>query len=215
MPVSRVECTKVRSLRGQKSVQLHTITVALGQVVLWAPKSVPIGLAMATAQNSCLGWPSRHILSAGSSLKPCCKIEVIVPFIIDFLEGLYILHTVPVIDNVDSDDLWTGDVNPTLRKWRIWLVWEQKNLDMSKSMTNLSIHLVYHSSRDDLVLWDKSMFCKALPKFIILSRDAQGSISLLRGGARSKILGARPSNGQRELHGQHLCHTYDNLDNTW
>ena len=99
MPVSRVECTKVRSLRGQKSVQLHTITVALGQVVLWAPKSVPIGLAMATAQNSCLGWPSRHILSAGSSLKTCCKIEVIVPFIIDFLEGLYILHTVTVVDD--------------------------------------------------------------------------------------------------------------------
>ena len=54
---------------------------------------------------------------------------------------------------------------------------------MSKSMTNLSIHLVYHSSRDDLVLWDRSMFCWVLPKFIILSRDARGSISLLRGVA--------------------------------
>ena len=54
---------------------------------------------------------------------------------------------------------------------------------MSKSMTNLSIHLVYHSSRDDLVLWDRSMFCWVLPKFIILSRDARGSISLLWGVA--------------------------------
>ena len=138
---------------------------------------------LATAQNSCFGWPSRHILSAASSLKTYYKIEVIVPFIIDFLEGLYILHTVLVVHNVDSDDLWTGDVNPTLRKWRIWLVWEQKNLEMSKSMTNLSIHFVYHSSRDDLVLWDKSMFCWVLPKFIILSRDARGNISLLRGVA--------------------------------
>ena len=138
---------------------------------------------LATAQNFCFGWPSRHILSAASSLKTCYKIEVIVPFIIDFLEGLYILHTVPVVDNVDSDDLWTGDVNPTLRKWRIWLVWEQKNLEMSKSMTNLSIHLVYHSSRDDLVFWDRSMFSWVLPKFIILSRDVRGSISLLRGVA--------------------------------
>ena len=126
---------------------------------------------------------STYLVSCKLSVNLLYKIEVIVPFIIDFLEGLYILHTVPVVDNVDSDDLWTGDVNPTLRKWRIWLVWEQKNLEMSKSMTNLSIHLVYHSSRDDLVLWDKSMFCWVLPKFIILSRNARGSISLLRGVA--------------------------------